>query len=137
MVRDGDLRQTSDRGWGASRRRERRWVWVIVIALPVLLIAAMLLEDSGLPNMTPGYDLSRVVIMWVSGLSALAGIAIIVSGLRRGWRGLHPSRRRSEQWRTAVRRARNRRINAAIVVTIGALIAFFGAAVLTMRLLAA
>ncbi len=129
-----ELTQVAVQNRRTRRRGERRWILLLAIAMPILLIAAIFFEDSGLPNFTPGYDLSGTVIRWTAGVSALGGLAIIISGLRRGLRGLYPVSRGPGQWRRAIRRAREQRLGAAALIVTGSLIAFFGLAVLISRL---
>ena len=136
-TQSAELAQVVVRQRRTRRRTERRWILLLATAMPILLIAAIFSEDAGLPNFTPGYDLSEPVIRWTAGISALGGLAIIVYGLRHGVRGLYPVSRGPGQWRRAIRRAREQRLRAAARMVAGALITFFGLAVLIARLGAA
>lgn len=135
MEGDGHLRQIVDSQHQQRPRRREQW-WLIAIALgtPVLLVIAMFLEDAGLPNFTPGYDLSRTVITSIAGVCVLVGLAVIISGVRRGLRGLYPTSSGPGRWRSAIRTARDRRLSGIVLIALGSLITFFSVVVLVVRL---
>lgn len=134
MAARGELKQTVDQEQPRPRRHRLRRLLLLAVGISLLLIVAIFLEDAGLPNFTPGYDLSQTVITAIAALTALVGLATIVSGLRRGLRGLYPVSRGPGQWRRAIRRARDQRLGAAALIVFGSLIAFFGVAVLIVRM---
>src|SRR5690554_2259120 len=134
MAARGELKQTVDQELYRPRRHRLRRLLLLAVGISLLLIVAIFLEHAALPNLTPGYDLSQTVITAIAALTALVGLATIVSGLRRALRGLYPVSRGPGQWRRAIRRARDQRLGAAALIVFGSLIAFFGVAVLIVRM---
>jgi hypothetical protein len=60
----------------------------LAIALPLLLVAALALENAGLPNFTPNIDLSQTVIMFVAIGVAVVGVVLAERSMARAWRAL-------------------------------------------------
>jgi hypothetical protein len=114
-------------------RQEKRWLLAISVGTPVLLILTLALEEMGGVDFTPGYDLSAAAVTVVSCLCVIAGITIIITGIRRGRSGLYPIVREPKDWGVAMRDAYGRRLSGAVLIAVGWLVASVSTVVLLVH----
>jgi len=116
--------------------RARAVVWFAVILL-ALLAVSHLAEDRGLPNFTPGYDLSSAVIAAVGALLALTGLAIVIAAIRKGDRAVRRALGDASLDATRARAALAARRRAGWLMAFGWLMTIIGGVLFLVRLRAA
>jgi len=116
--------------------RARAVVWFALILLG-LLAAAHLAEDRGLPNFTPGYDLSSAVIAVLGALLGLTGLVIVIAAIRKGERAVRRALADTSLDATRARAALAARRRAGWLMAFGWLMIIIGGVLFLVRLRAA
>ncbi len=116
--------------------RARAVVWFAIILLG-MLAAAHFAEDRGLPNVTPGYDLSSVVIATLGALLGLTGLVIVVAAIRKGDRAVRRALADTSLDATRARAALAARRRAGWLMAFGWLMTIIGGVLFLVRLRAA
>ncbi len=116
--------------------RARAVVWFALILL-ALLVVAHLTEDRGLPNFTPGYDLSSAVIATLGALLGLTGMVIVVAAIRKGDRAVRRALSDTSLNANRARAALAARRRAGWLMAFGWLMIIIGGVLFLVRLRAA